>query len=49
MEFKKFREEIRGEIIYARLREREVDSKLVISEGEIENYLNNQAKQLGKG
>ncbi|MEQ1583401.1 MAG: peptidylprolyl isomerase, partial [Candidatus Nitrotoga sp.] len=47
--FKKFREEIRGEITYARLREREVDSKLVISEGEIENYLNNQAKQLGKG
>ena len=47
--FKKFREEIRGEITYARLREREVDSKLLISEGEIENYLNNQAKQLGKG
>ncbi|MEQ1583857.1 MAG: SurA N-terminal domain-containing protein, partial [Candidatus Nitrotoga sp.] len=47
--FKKFREEIRGEITYARLREREVDSKLVISDGEIENYLNNQAKQLGKG
>ncbi|BBJ23779.1 peptidylprolyl isomerase [Candidatus Nitrotoga sp. AM1P] len=47
--FKKFREEIRGEIIYARLREREVDSKLVISEGEVDNYLNNQAKQLGKG
>ena len=49
VDFKKFREEIRGEIIYARLREREVDSKLVISEGEIDNYLNTQAKQLGKG
>ncbi|CAH1903866.1 Chaperone SurA [Candidatus Nitrotoga sp. HW29] len=49
VDFKKFREEIRGEIIYARLREREVDSKLVISEGEVDNYLNNQAKQLGNG
>lgn len=49
VDFKKFREEIRGEIIYARLREREVDSKLVVSEGEVDNYLNNQAKQLGKG
>ncbi|MEO6421730.1 MAG: peptidylprolyl isomerase [Candidatus Nitrotoga sp.] len=49
VDFKKFREEIRGEIIYSRLREREVDSKLVISEGEIENYLNMQAKQVGNG
>lgn len=48
VEFKKFREEIRGEIINARLRDREVDSKLVISEGEIENYLKTQAKKLGK-
>ncbi|RFC32809.1 MAG: periplasmic chaperone for outer membrane proteins SurA [Candidatus Nitrotoga sp. SPKER] len=48
VDFKKFREEIRGEIIYARLREREVDSKLVISDGEVDNYLNNQAK-LDKG
>lgn len=47
--FKKFREEIRGEIISARLREREVDSKLVISDGEVENFLANQAKQAGKG
>jgi peptidyl-prolyl cis-trans isomerase SurA len=48
VDFKKFREEVRGEIIYARLREREVDSKLVISEGEIDNYLNTLAKQSGK-
>jgi len=47
VEFSKFREEIRGELINARLREREVDSKLVISEGEIESYLNTQAKKLG--
>jgi len=38
-----FREEIRNEMIAVRLREREVDSKLVISEGEIDNYLASQA------
>ena len=48
MDYKKFREEIRGEIISVRLREREVDSKLVVSEGEVDNYLVNQAKQSGK-
>ncbi len=47
--FNKFREEIRTEILTTRLREREVDSKLVISNNEIENYLNNQSKQAGKG
>lgn len=49
IDFKKFREEIRNEILTVRLREREVDSKLVISENEIDNYLANQAKQAGKG
>jgi peptidyl-prolyl cis-trans isomerase SurA len=49
VDFKKFREEIRAEILAVRLREREVDSKLVISENEIENYLKNQSKQAGKG
>ena len=47
--FKKFREEIRSEIIATRLREREVDSKLVISDSEIENYLTTQARQPCKG
>lgn len=47
--FNKFREEIRTEILTTRLREREVDSKLVISDNEIENYLNNQSKLAGKG
>lgn len=37
--FVKFREEIRQEITVSRLREREVDAKLLISEGEIDNYL----------
>ncbi len=47
--FKEFREEIRNEMISTRLREREVDSKLVISENEVDNYLSNQARQEGKG
>ena len=48
VDFKKFREEIRSEIIFSRLREREVDSKLVVSENEIDNYLLMQSKQSGK-
>jgi peptidyl-prolyl cis-trans isomerase SurA len=39
MEFAAFREEMRSEIIMSRLREREVDNKIVISESEIDNYL----------
>ena len=49
VDFKKFREEIRSEIVATRLREREVDSKLVISDGEIDNYLTTQSKLPGKG
>lgn len=37
--FAKFREDIRDEITIARLREREVENKIAISEGEIDNYL----------
>ena len=37
----KFREEIRGEMIVARLRDREVESRIVISEGEVDNFLAN--------
>jgi peptidyl-prolyl cis-trans isomerase SurA len=42
--YKKFREEIRSEIISTRLREREVESKIVISESEVDNYLANKAR-----
>ena len=49
VDFNKFREEIRGEILTNRLREREIDSKLVISDNEIDNYIATQAKQAGKG
>ena len=37
--WRKFREEIRQEITISRLREREVENRIVISEGEIDNYL----------
>ncbi|MDD5057035.1 MAG: peptidylprolyl isomerase [Sideroxydans sp.] len=49
IDFKKFREEIRGEMVSVRLREREVDSKLVISENDVDNYLSNQERQEGHG
>ena len=43
---KKFREEIRSEIVSTRLREREVESKLVISDTEVDNYLGNKEKMV---
>jgi len=49
VDFSQFREEIRSEIISVRLREREVDSKLVISESDIEDFLATQARQGNKG
>ena len=44
VDYKKFREEIRAEIISTRLREREVESKIVVSESEVDNYLENKAR-----
>ena len=38
--FAKFREDIRDEIVLSRLREREVDNKVTISDSEVENMLN---------
>jgi peptidyl-prolyl cis-trans isomerase SurA len=46
--FARFREEIQTEILVTRLKEREVDSKIVITDAEIESYLRNQATQGGK-
>ena len=37
--FDKFREEVRDQIILTRLREREVDNKIQVSDGEIDQYL----------
>lgn len=39
--WQKFREDIRNEMVIGRLKEREVDSKIVVSEGEIDNFLEN--------
>ncbi|MQR01849.1 peptidylprolyl isomerase [Glaciimonas soli] len=39
-----FREEIRREILLQRLREREVDNKIQISESEVDNYMQAEAK-----
>jgi peptidyl-prolyl cis-trans isomerase SurA len=44
VDYKKFREEIRSEIISTRLREREVESKLIISDSEVDNYLASKAR-----
>lgn len=44
VDFNKFREEIRSEIISTRLREREVESKLIISDAEVDSYLANKTK-----
>lgn len=40
-----FREEVRDEITLARLREREVDSRVTVTDGEVDNYLANMATQ----
>lgn len=37
--FSSFREEIRGEMLISQLRERDVDSRIKVSEGEVDNYL----------
>ena len=48
LEYARFREEIRGEMVIARLREREVDSRLTISDGEIDNFLAGQQATTGE-
>ena len=45
--FAKFREEIRDEIILGRLREREVENRITVSEGEVESFLSTRAAQAG--
>jgi peptidyl-prolyl cis-trans isomerase SurA len=39
IEWSKFREEIRKEILYARLRDREIDSKMVVTDAEVDVQL----------
>ncbi|MFZ4534708.1 peptidylprolyl isomerase [Propionivibrio sp.] len=45
--FAKFREEIREEMTISRVREREVENKIAISEGEIDNYLSGDSAKGG--
>lgn len=43
VDFNAFREQVRTELIIGRLREREVDNRVVVTEAEIDNYLANPA------
>lgn len=45
IKFNKFKEDIRKEIILARLREREVENRLNITESEVDNFLTTQASR----
>ena len=47
--FVKFREDIREEMTIARVREREVENKIAISEGEIDNHLSGDSAKGGVG
>ncbi len=47
--FVKFRDDIRNEILLSRLREREVAQKIVITESEVDNFVQNQKAQQGRG
>lgn len=44
IEWSRFREDIRAEMTVSRLREREVENRIVVSDGEIDNYLANPAQ-----
>ena len=46
--FARFREDIRNEIILSRLRQREVDNKIAISDGEIDSFISTQDRA-GRG
>ena len=43
----KFREEVRKEILVVRVREREVDNRVTVSEGEVDNYLSSPERAAG--
>ncbi|MEW9898132.1 peptidylprolyl isomerase [Chitinivorax sp. PXF-14] len=45
IDFRQFREEIRNEVIISRLRDREVDNKVTVSDAEIENQMKLQDTQ----
>lgn len=43
--YEKFREDIRNEILTSRLRQRQVDNRITVTEREIQNYMDNQEHQ----
>ncbi len=45
LSLRKFREDIRNEITISRLRERDVENRLTVSDGEIDNFLTTQANR----
>jgi peptidyl-prolyl cis-trans isomerase SurA len=45
LSFNRFREDVRGEMLMARLRDREIDNKLVVSDDEIQSFLRSQQSQ----
>lgn len=45
--YEQFREQLRKELVISRLREREIDSRVTVSEAEIENFLSTQQTQGG--
>ena len=47
--FVRFREDIRNEIVLARLREREVDNRILVAESEIDGFIGAQQAQTGRG
>lgn len=46
--FAKFREDIRGEITLSRLKEREIAQRVVVTEAEIDNFIQGQQAQPGR-
>ena len=46
--FPRFREDIRNEIVLARLREREVDNRILVAESEIDGFIGAQQAQTGR-
>jgi peptidyl-prolyl cis-trans isomerase SurA len=47
IEYDKYREDIRKEIVIQRLRDREVDSRITVSDSEVDAYLASQNAQVG--
>jgi peptidyl-prolyl cis-trans isomerase SurA len=48
MDFGRFREELRNDIVINRLKDREVDNKIIITDAEVDSYLRNQKNLEGK-